>query len=277
MNVDSEHLDYYKTDENIDAAFSKFASQVSEDGFLVVCKENQRAMSASLSSRARVVTYALSNSNLNAEFEAANIFESADRTEYDLIHDSSFVCRIVLHIPGIHNVSNSLAAAVAAWNLGADPDAIKAGLDRFTGTGRRFEKKGIVRGAKLIDDYAHHPTEVKATLSAARIVAGESGRIIAIFQVHTYTRALLFDHAFASSLSEADDIIVSDIYAARENDPGTVSGKTLTELFVSGGLNARYFGGFDEIAEYVSSVMKDGDVVITLGAGDVNKVLKLIK
>jgi UDP-N-acetylmuramate--alanine ligase len=277
LNVDSEHLDYYKNDANIDAAFAKFASNVSSDGFLVVCAENERAMYAASPVSARVVTYALSSSSLNAEFEADNICAYPDRTEFDLLHNSVFCERVVIHIPGSHYVLDSLAASAAAWNLGADEAAIKTGLDAFTGTGRRFEHKGTVRGAKLIDDYAHHPAEVKATLSAARTAAGEEGRIIAIFQVHTYTRAIDFGASFAEALKEADDIVVSDIYAARETDPGTVSGRTLTDLFVRSGLNARYISGFEQIAEYVSSVMRSGDIVITLGAGDINKVIKLIK
>ncbi|MBO4327677.1 MAG: UDP-N-acetylmuramate--L-alanine ligase, partial [Clostridia bacterium] len=167
LNVDSEHLDFYKNDKNINDAFAQFAENVSPDGFVVVCAENKRAMAAASGASARVVTYALSSSLLGAEFEADNIVSFPDHSEYDFKHNSEVCCRITVHVPGVHNILDSLAASAAAWNLGADIGAIKTGLDKFTGTGRRFEHKGNVRGAELIDDYAHHPAEVKATLSAA--------------------------------------------------------------------------------------------------------------
>ena len=277
LNVDSEHLDYYKTDENIDKAFAKFASNVSPDGFLVVCAENKRAMSAAFYTKARLVTYALAESCTGSEFEAGNIALFPDRSEYDLLHNGEFCGRIVLRAPGRHVVLNSLAAIGAAWYLGAGLNDITKALSEFTGTGRRFERKGNIRGALLIDDYAHHPEEVKATLAAARTTAGSDNRIIAIFQVHTYTRAIKFGPQFAEALKDADEIIVADIYAAREADPGTVSGKTLTDLFVSKGLNAKYISSFEDIAEYVSGILRSGDIIITLGAGNINKVLPLIK
>ncbi len=277
LNVESEHLDYYKTDANIDAAFSEFASSVSPDGFMVVCAQNKRAMDASRSCRAKVVSYALREDMLSAEFEAGNITSRGDHTNFTLFHNGIPRAELCVNVPGRHNVLNATAAAAAAWYLGAGQESIKEGLSAFTGTGRRFEKKGMVRGALLIDDYAHHPTEVKATLSAARDTIGKEGRIIAIFQVHTFTRAKDFPDWFADSLKEADKIIVSDIYAAREKDPGDVSGATLAELFTSKGLDAVYISSFEKIAEHVSSMIRQNDLVITLGAGDINKVLPMIR
>ena len=277
LNVESEHLDYYKTDANIDAAFSEFAASVSPDGFLVVCAENLRAMHAAESCCGKLVTYARAESKTGSEFEADNIVLGSDHTVFTLLHYGEPLGEIILNVPGIHNVLNAAAAASAAWYLGAGFDAIVSGLGKFTGTGRRFERKGSVRGALLVDDYAHHPTEVRATLSAARDTVGKGGRIIAIFQVHTYTRARDFEDWFARSLKEADVIVVSDIYAAREKDPGDVSGASLAASFKAKGLNASYISGFENIAEYVSGILKPGDLIITLGAGDINKVLPLIK
>lgn len=277
LNVESEHLDYYKTDSNIDRAFSEFAGSVAEDGFVVVNAQSERAMAAASHAKAKVVTFSLCDSGLVSDFEAANIVCFPDRTEYDLVMKGSKLGRIVLTVPGLHNVTDSLAAAAAAWQLGAGFEAIKEGLKRFTGTGRRFELKGTVRGARLIDDYAHHPTEVFATLKAAYRMKGKTSRIIAVLQIHTYSRAIEFGEKFAQALRFADEVIVTDIYAAREKDPGTVSGQSIAKLFADRALNAKYIGSFEEIASYISSIIKRGDVVITLGAGDVNKILGMIR
>jgi UDP-N-acetylmuramate--alanine ligase len=156
-------------------------------------------------------------------------------------------------------------------------EAICEGLALFTGTGRRFEKVGVVRGATLIDDYAHHPTEIAATLAAARASIAEGGHVLAIFQAHTYSRALAFKEEFSAALGLADRIFVADIYAAREPDPGTISGKMMADDFVRAGLPASYEGDFEAIARAVSAELRSGDLIISLGAGDVNKILKMIR
>ena len=172
----------------------------------------------------------------------------------------------------MHNISNSVAAAAAAMQLGCSAESIKAGLEAFCGTGRRFEKKGQYNGALVVDDYAHHPTEIQATLAAAREVAGNN-KIYAIFQAHTYSRALAFLDEFANALKTSDKVIVTDIFAAREKDPGTISGLSMAQTFIDKGINAQYISDFGKIAETIRSQVKEGDVVITLGAGDVNKVI----
>ena len=278
LNVEAEHMDFYGTDDSLDAAFNQFAANLPADGFMVVCAENQRAMKAAAGARCKVSTYAVADSGASAEFTATDIVYHPDNAEYTLCRSGRVVTRITLRIPGRHNVSNSVAAAAAAIALGISPEDVAAGLNRFEGTGRRFETVGTVKGALLIDDYAHHPTEVEATLEAARGITPAGNKVISIFQVHTFTRAILFRDKFTEALRQSDEIIVTNIFAAREQDPGTVSGLTLTKHFKENGLNALYISNFDDIADYVYYRVRPGDTVISLGAGDVNKVLnKLIK
>ena len=278
LNVEAEHLDYYKDLEEIKAAFVKFVRLCPKEGFCVVCKEDADAYDVSLQADCRRITYALKDSDLRADYEADNLTESGDGIAFrwyapgdTMGHDAK------LHVPGRHNVLNALAAISVCHTLGCSPEAICEGLSSFTGTGRRFEKVGTVRGATLIDDYAHHPTEIQATLSAARASVSEGGRVLAIFQAHTYSRALAFKTEFASALAIADRIFVADIYAAREPDPGTISGKMMAEDFAKSSLPATYEGNFEAIARVVSSELRAGDLIISLGAGDVNKILKMIQ
>ncbi|MBP5730501.1 MAG: UDP-N-acetylmuramate--L-alanine ligase, partial [Clostridia bacterium] len=278
LNVEAEHMDFYGSDENLDAAFRQFAANLPDDGFMVVCAENARAMKAADGAKCKVSTYAVADSGTDAEFTASDIVYHPDSAEYTLCRKGCAVIRITLKTPGRHNVSNSVAAAAAAIALGISPEDIAAGLNKFEGTGRRFEKVGSVKGALLIDDYAHHPTEVQATLEAARGITPAGNRVISVFQVHTFTRAIQFRDQFTEALRQSDEIVVTNIFAAREQDPGTVSGLTLTKHFKEHGLNALFISNFDDIADYIYYRVKPGDTVISLGAGDVNKVLhKLIK
>lgn len=277
LNVEAEHLDYYKDLEDIKAAFVKFVQLCPPEGFCVVCKEDSDAYEVAAQANCRRITYALRSSGLAADYEADCLEELPDGIAFRWYglgnaegHD------VKLNVPGRHNVLNALAAISVCHTLGCSAEAICEGLSLFTGTGRRFEKVRVVRGATLIDDYAHHPTEIHATLSAARASIPAGGRVIAIFQAHTYSRAIAFKEEFASALALADRIFVADIYAAREPDPGTISGKMMAEDFCKAGLSATYEGDFEAIAQAVSNELREGDLIISLGAGDVNKTLKLI-
>ena len=152
----------------------------------------------------------------------------------------------------------------------------KRQLDAFYGTGRRFEKKGTYHGVPVIDDYAHHPTEIAATLAAARDILAPGGKIFAVFQPHTYSRASSFLEDFTKVLKKADTVIVTEIYSAREKDPGTISGASMTQHFQENGVPAKYIPDFSEIADYLKSCVKPGDLIITLRAGDVNRVIEKI-
>lgn len=274
LNIEAEHLDYYRDLNHILDSFSEFISYCDNNGFIVVCLDDENAMSIVSKATSTVITY--STKNKEADVYAKNIKSSPCGSDYTLCYKGKDLCTIHMNIPGLHNISNSLAAAAAALFFGCSTDDIKDGLNSFTGTGRRFEKKGTYNGAPLIDDYAHHPTEIKATISAAKSIISEGGKIYSILQPHTYSRALAFQKEFATALKKADIIIVTDIFAAREKDPGTISGSSMAEYFKSQDLNATHISSFYDIAKYIKDNVNENDIVITLGAGDVNEIIKLI-
>lgn len=274
LNVEAEHLDYYKNLEQIQTAFSKFAASCSEEGFLVVCADNPSARKAAAAAKCPVTFY--STQDASAPYYAADVRHAEAGTAYTLCENGTPIGDVFLHVPGMHNVSNSLAAAAAAIRLGCSAQDVASGLDAFYGTGRRFEKKGTYHGVPVIDDYAHHPTEIAATLAAARDILAPGGKIFAVFQPHTYSRASSFLEDFTKVLKKADTVIVTEIYSAREKDPGTISGASMTRHFQENGVPAKYIPDFSEIADYLKSCVKPGDLIITLGAGDVNRVIEKI-
>ena len=277
LNVEDEHLDFYKTHENLARAFAVFAGNIPENGFLIVCKSDPGAMEAKSAAICPVYTYALSRDDLKAKYEADDIVFTETGSEYTLLIYGEPAARIKLNVPGEHNILNSLAASAAALTSGIDIGSVVEGLARFEGTGRRFENVGNVKGAALIDDYAHHPTEVRVTVDSAKKMIRKGGRLIALFQIHTFTRAKKFKTEFAEALRPADEIIVTDIYPAREIDTGEISGSMINDYFVSRGLNSTFIRSFDEIARHVYSELGENDIVLSLGAGDINKVLGKIK
>ncbi len=278
LNVEAEHLDFYKDLEDIKAAFVKFVQLCPSDGFAVACKEDANAYTVLKQASCRKITYAFRDSGLTADYEADSLEESPEGVSFTWYGpDNAEGHTAKLSVPGRHNVLNALAAICVCHTLGCSPEEIRKGLALFTGTGRRFEKVGFVRGAALIDDYAHHPTEIQATLAAARKTVEKGGRVLAIFQAHTYSRALAFKEDFAHVLKLADQVFVADIYAAREPNPGTISGASMATDFCAAGLNASYGESFQAIATAVSRELKAGDLIISLGAGDVNQILHMIQ
>ncbi len=276
LNVESEHMDYYKTDDALDSAFSRFAAGIPDHGFLVVCAENARAMRVSSSASCRITTYASADSGVEADYCYKIVSKHPGPASFEIVYGGRTLTEVTMKVPGNHNISNALAAACAAFELGVDPESVKAGLEAFEGTGRRFELVGNCRGAMLIDDYAHHPTEISATLDAAGQILPKGGRIIAIIQIHTFTRARDFVVQFAEALKKADLVYVTDIYAAREPDPGDVSGESVNAYFVEKGINSIYISDFAEIAEKIRENLTENDIVLSLGAGDVNKIVYML-
>jgi glycosyltransferase involved in cell wall biosynthesis len=215
------------------------------------------------------VTFGLNSKN--AMLSASNIsFSSDGTTTYTLIMNKKEAAEIKLRVTGIHNVSNSLAAIASCYTLGCDLPSIKRGLYSYTGVHQRFELIGVVNNIKIIDDYAHHPSEVKATLKGAKNC--NPNKIWCVFQPHTYSRTKFLLDEFATSFSDADTVIVTDIYAAREVDNGEIHSSTLAKLINSHGTKAIYISDFNEIAEYLQSNASTGDLIITMGAGNVGKV-----
>lgn len=272
LNVEAEHLDFYKGGlPEIIETFSAFAGKIDPHGFLVVCSDNASAIKAAEKASCKVLTYSINTEK--ADFYAKDIEISQDGSSHFTIYaGDSAIARIKLNVPGRHNISNALAAAAACMQFGCTPEDIEKGLAAFHGTNRRFECKGKINGAPVIDDYAHHPTEIKAVMDTARAMVGSKGRIWSIFQPHTYSRAKSFGDEFCKVLKESDTVIAADIYAAREQDPGDISSELLVAKLKAAGTNALYMPAFEDIENYIRKNAAEGDIVITLGAGDINKV-----
>ena len=186
---------------------------------------------------------------------------------FDIFYKGSYQCHVSLNVPGRHNVDNALAAYAAALVFDIESKYIVDGLENYHGTDRRFQYKGKFNGVTVIDDYAHHPTEVKATLAAAKSI--DKNRLWCIFQPHTYSRTYNLLDEFAEAFYDADKIVVADIYAAREKDTGLINSKVLVERIKQMGKDAVYVGDFPAIKDYIQHNCSEGDLLITMGAGDV--------
>ena len=264
-SVEAEHLDFFKDIDDIRRSFHEFAGNTAHDGVLII--NGQIAASDQITNNlsCSVTTYGLCE---NDDFYAKNItYNDHACGTYTLMHKTEDLGTVSLSVPGRHNVSNSLAAIALCLNLGLPLDVIKKGLLQFGGTKRRFEYKGTKNGITVIDDYAHHPTEVAATLTAARNYP--HGRIICVFQPHTYSRTKAFLSDFARVLSMADIVVLADIYAAREKNTIGISSKDLLAELQKNGQESYYFPSFDEIEKFLSEKCINNDLLITMGAGDV--------
>ena len=269
LNMEFDHADYFRDMDHIKETFIKFAGLVPEDGYLVACADDAGVMSLLDTVSCNKVTYGISSRDCT--WSASNIaYDELGCTGYTLYYKNEPAAEIKLGVPGIHNVSNSLAAVAACSIMGCSMNAIKDALRKFTGTHRRFELKGITGGIKVIDDYAHHPSEVRATLKAAKN-CGQS-RVFCVFQPHTYTRTKFLMNDFAEAFDDADEVILSDIYAAREADNGEVNSGMLADRINRHERKATYLKGFEAIVEYLEEHAEPGDLIITMGAGDIYKV-----
>lgn len=273
LNIEAEHLDFYKDINDIKLAFLKFVQQCRRDGLVVAYIGDSNVREVTALAQCHLITYAFRAEGLNAAYEADEIEMSDGKTHFTVLKKGEPFARITLSVPGRHNILNALAASACADMMGAPVSGIVSGLAQFTGTGRRFEKIGTHKGADLIDDYAHHPTEIAATLKAARSVLPEGAKLHAVFQAHTFSRAITFQKEFAEALSIADDVTVLNIYSAREQDTGVISGASMTSYFRERGIDAAFAPDFAAAAEMVSGKTAPGDIIISLGAGDGNSVI----
>lgn len=264
-SVEAEHLDFFKDIDDIRRSFHEFAGNTAHDGVLIINGQIAALDQITNNLSCSVTTYGLCE---NDDFYAKNItYNDHACGTYTLMHKTEDLGSVSLSVPGRHNVSNSLAAIALCLNLGLPLDVIKKGLLQFGGTKRRFEYKGTKNGITVIDDYAHHPTEVAATLTAARNYP--HGRIICVFQPHTYSRTKAFLSDFARVLSMADIVVLADIYAAREKNTIGISSKDLLAELQKNGQESYYFPSFDEIEKFLSEKCINNDLLITMGAGDV--------
>lgn len=306
-NIEADHLDQYASAADVEEAFEEFATRIVPGGLLVACLDDpgaERLARLAAGNGTRVRTYgrrgAPSDLADGAPAEGAPVEGApaagalgADHVEVvlDRLHASGSVAHLTWHrrgaepvrvlldlaVPGAHNVLNATAAWAAGVDLGAPPDALAAALGRFTGTRRRFEERGVAAGVRVVDDYAHHPTEVAALLAAARLAAGE-GRVLALFQPHLYSRTLSFATEFAQALTAADQVVVTGIYGAREDPRPGVTSALITDAMASlgAGSRARYVADRLEAAGAIAALARPGDLLLTVGAGDVTELAEPI-
>ncbi|MEY8356515.1 UDP-N-acetylmuramate--L-alanine ligase [Lachnospiraceae bacterium 54-53] len=268
LNVEADHLDFFKDIKDIRHSFRLFAEKLPKDGLLVINNDIESREYITDGLPCRVITF---GKKPGSGYQAHGIrFDELARATYDLKVDGETVDTVTLGVPGEHNVYNSLAAAAIGTELGISMEMIKKGLKRFTGTNRRFEKKGELSGVTIIDDYAHHPQEIRATLETAKHYPHK--KLWVVFQSHTYTRTKAFLDEFADALSLADEVILADIYAARETDNLGISSRDIADRIEKKGVKAHYIPSFDEIETFILENCIHGDLLITMGAGDIVKV-----
>lgn len=275
LNIDSDHLDYFKDIEHIASSFDRFARLVPEGGVVVAYDANPFVNGILKDLKCKVVTFGFSE---QCDYYATDIeFNSFGMPSFNLHHKKETLCRIQLSVPGEHNIANALAAFACCHYLEIPVDSIVSTLETFTGTQRRFDVIGVTsNNITIVDDYAHHPTEIKATLKAAQNVPHNN--LWCLFQPHTYTRTLALFDEFAESFGAADKIVMAEIYAAREKNIYKISSKELVNEIKRAHPTKEvyYFGNFEEMANFVINNAQHGDLVITMGAGDIYKVAEII-
>jgi len=263
-NVEADHLDIYGTEASVRAAFEQFLHPART---VVCCADDAGARTLAMPPAADVLTYGVGDGPRLAAYEVMRV---EGRMRFLVRLDGRELGEVALQVPGMHNVRNALAALGAGLALGAPLEALRPGLEHFEGVDRRFQRLGSVRGVTVVDDYAHHPTEIAATLEAAR-AAFPGRRLVAAFQPHLFSRTRDFAPAFGRALASADLVLLADIYPAREQPIPGVTSSLVADAVRSAGREVSWQGGRAVLAEALAGVVRDGDVVLTLGAGDITR------
>lgn len=265
LNIEEDHMDFFKDIEDIRNSFRKFAELIPSHGTLIINADIPCYEDITKGLSCRVITYGLEH---EADFTADNIcYDDMGRGSFDALLNGEKTGHYSLNVVGRHNISNSLACLALASLYSIGYDTLQRAFTAFHGTERRFEYKGERNGITIIDDYAHHPTEIRATLTAAQKYPHKT--LWCAFQPHTYTRTRAFLKDFAKALADADKIILADIYAAREQDPGDISSQNLADELTALGKDVYYISSFDEIEKFILKNLVDGDLLITMGAGNI--------
>lgn len=268
LNIEEDHLDYFKDLEDIVDSFTSFAQKIPKNGHLILNHDDYPTMRLINHVNCHVVTFGFHE---EATFSARHVrFDENGNACFELFHGDKSLCTIGLRIPGKHNVLNALAAIATAHTLGVSTEEIAKALLSFVNAKRRFEIIGVKKGITLIDDYAHHPNEVKATLNAAANYPHK--RIIGVFQPHTYTRTRELLDEFSRAFGGCDHLILADIYAAREVDLGQIHTQDLARLIEAQNLSVTYLPTFDAIVDYLKVFLRPDDLLICMGAGNINEV-----
>ena len=265
-NVENDHMDHYGTMENIKKAFRQFLENTDEKtGTCVLCADNENLREISKNLPRRVVFYGTSE---DADYRAVNIAPEGTGVAFDVEKDGETLVRVRLNIPGHHNVLNALGSVVAGTLCGVSPQKAAEALARFHGAKRRFETKGRAAGVWIVDDYAHHPTEIAATLRAARQTSPK--RLVCAFQPHRYSRTQLLQKEFGGAFKDADLLILTDVYSAGEAPIAGVTGETIVDAVKAAtGQKTTYVKTRADVAPYLETIVRDGDLVLTMGAGDI--------
>lgn len=265
LNIDADHLDFFKDIDDIRRSFRKFAELLPQDGTLIIDRDTPEWEAVADGLSCQVVTFSLKE---GADYSARELsFDQEGRPSFTVARRGTPIGRFSLRIPGEHNVSNALAVVALADLLDINAETMQKGFLRFHGADRRFQYKGTFQGVTVIDDYAHHPTEIRATLSAARNYP--HGVLWCVFQPHTYTRTKALFTEFADALSLADRVVLANIYAARETDTLGISSADLASAVSDLGTDCLYLPSFAAIEEFLKKNCSPGDLLITMGAGDV--------
>lgn len=281
LNIDEDHLDYFSGIDEIKESFKKFILMTKENGLLIINRDDINCMDILKNIKnelkeknIKVLTFSLSEPD--ADVYAKNISCNIKGFySFDLVYKNTSH-KFYLTVPGIHNVYDAIAAITTSLAHGISFESMEKSLNEFCGAKRRFEYKMTLKDNVLVyDDYAHHPTEIKATLAAAK--QKQHNRIIAVFQPHTYSRTKELLSDFATSFSDADIVILADIYAAREKDDGTISSNDVVNLLKKNKVNAHYIPTFKEIAKYLKEIMQKDDIILTIGAGNITHLSDSLK
>ena len=266
-NIEEDHLDFFKDIDDIRKSFSSFAELTGNDGFVVANGDDDDVRIALKDKKCNVIYFGASDS---CEYRYDNLYFKNGYPEFDVIHNGKKISHISLNVPGIHNVMNTLAVIACCELLGLDVSIISKGIETFRGTHRRFEKLGTLNGATIIADYAHHPTEIIATLKSAKQF--EYNKMWCVFQPHTYTRTRALWNDFLTCFEDCDKLILTHIYAAREPFDGVTKASTLASQIKQNGKDTVYIEEFSHVCEYLKENIEENDMVFIMGAGDVIEI-----
>ncbi len=263
--LETDHLDCYRDLEDIKGAFIQFANKVPFYGFVVLCLDEPALQDIMPKIKKKIITYGL---NRQADIQAVDIVHRENRSRFMVVRNGSDLGEIEIQIPGKHNVQNAVAAIAVGLELGVPFDRVKAGIEKFTGVFRRWEEKADIDGITVFDDYAHHPTEIKATLSGAK--AGWRRRVVCVFQPHLYSRTRDFYEEFGRSFFNADVLVVTDVYPAREEPIQGITGELIVHAAKAfGHKNVHYVPDKNAVPGFLMKIKQPGDMIITMGAGDI--------
>ena len=277
-SAEYDHPDFFKTPEEYNDAFRKFVEKIPADGFLVVCADDKNVLEISVVAKCKIISYGLSGGDWQAKINpspALPLEKGEGRTEFEVLERGESRGNFSIQLVGEHNVANALAVIAMVKELGFDLEKIREALEKFSGAVRRFEIKGEAAGVLVIDDYGHHLTEIRVTLEAAR-QRYPNKKIWCVFHPHTFTRTKALLKDFSKSFGAVDKTIVIDIYGSAREVTGGVSSSELVELIKKEGNDALYIPTIPEVAEFLVKEVKSGDVVITMGAGDVWRVGEML-